>query len=52
MEWEIIGVIILAVGVGLTVKEFLSRLAARKREAGKAEAKPYAAAKELKKRVK
>ncbi|UCH50545.1 MAG: hypothetical protein JSV54_05865 [Chloroflexota bacterium] len=52
MEWEIVGIILLAVGVGITVKESLSRLAARKREPGKAGAKPYAAAKELKKRVK
>lgn len=52
MEWEIIGVIILAIGVGITIKEYLNRLAARKRKAGKAAATPYYAGKELKKRVK
>lgn len=52
MEWEIIGVIILAIGVGITVKESLNRLKARKRESGKAAAKTYVAAKGLKKRVK
>jgi len=52
MEWEIIGVIIFAIGVGITIKESLDRLAERKRKAGKTAAKPYSAVKELKKRVK
>lgn len=51
MEWEIIGGIILAIGVGITINESLNRLAARKRESGKAAAKLYFA-KDLKKRVK
>jgi len=52
MAWEILCVVILAIGVGITIKESLNKLVARKREAGKAEAKPYYAGKELKKRVK
>ena len=47
MEWEIVGIILLAIGVGITIKESLDRLAARKRKGGKAAAKPYSAAKEL-----
>ena len=48
MEWEIVGIILLAIGVGITIKESLDKLAARKRKAGKAAAEPYSAAKELK----
>jgi len=48
MEWEIVVIILLAIGAGITIKESIDRLAARRRKAGKAAAMPYSAAKESK----
>lgn len=49
MVWEIVGIALLVVGVGITIKESLDKLAEHKRRAGKAAAKPCAATRELKK---